>query len=100
MRFPFPRREGQVFFSPSTKRSPSTTFDSTMPANSLRSDRIWMDGAMVPYDEATVHVLSHSLHYGLAVFEGMRCYKSDDGRSAIFRAREHIRRLVDSGHIV
>ena len=71
-----------------------------MPANNLRSDRIWMDGAMVPYDEATVHVLTHSLHYGLAVFEGMRCYKSDDGRSAIFRAREHIRRLVESGHIV
>src|ERR1700684_3944292 len=71
-----------------------------MPANNLRSDRIWMDGTMVPFDEATVHVLTHSLHYGLAVFEGMRCYKSDDGRSAIFRAREHIRRLVDSGHIV
>ncbi len=71
-----------------------------MPTNNLRSDRIWMDGAMVPYDEATVHVLTHSLHYGLAVFEGMRCYKSDDGRSAIFRAREHIRRLIDSGHIV
>ena len=55
---------------------------------------------MVPYDEATVHVLTHSLHYGLAVFEGMRCYKSDDGRSAIFRAHEHIRRLLESGHIV
>jgi branched-chain amino acid aminotransferase len=71
-----------------------------MPANNLRSDKIWMDGAMVPYDEATVHVLTHSLHYGLAVFEGMRCYKSDDGRSAIFRAKEHIRRLLESGHIV
>jgi len=71
-----------------------------MPANDLRSDKIWMDGTMVPYDEATVHVLTHSLHYGLAVFEGMRCYKTDDGRSAIFRAKEHIRRLVESGHIV
>src|SRR5579863_9534622 len=71
-----------------------------MPTNDLRSDRIWMDGAMVPFDEATVHVLTHSLHYGLAVFEGMRCYKGDDGHSAIFRAREHIRRLVESGHIV
>ncbi len=55
---------------------------------------------MVPYDEANVHVLTHSLHYGLAVFEGMRCYKSDDGRSAIFRAHEHIRRLLESAHIV
>src|ERR1700720_3332349 len=71
-----------------------------MPANNLRSDKIWMDGTMVPYDEATVHVLSHSLHYGLAVFEGMRCYKSDNGRSALFRGPEHIRRLFDSAHIV
>jgi branched-chain amino acid aminotransferase len=59
-----------------------------------------MDGTMVPYDEANVHVLTHSLHYGLSVFEGMRCYKCDDGRSAIFRGREHIRRLFDSAHIV
>ncbi|HZO80941.1 MAG TPA: branched-chain amino acid transaminase [Candidatus Binataceae bacterium] len=71
-----------------------------MASNGLRTDKIWIDGAMVPYDEANVHVLSHSLHYGLAVFEGMRCYKSDNGRSAIFRAREHIRRLFDSAHIV
>jgi branched-chain amino acid aminotransferase len=69
-------------------------------ANSLRTEKIWMDGTMVPYDEAKVHVLTHSLHYGLAVFEGMRCYRCDDGRSAIFRAREHLRRLVDSAHIV
>ena len=59
-----------------------------------------MDGEMVPYDQANVHVLTHSLHYGLAVFEGMRCYKSDNGRSAIFRGPEHIRRLFDSAHIV
>ena len=71
-----------------------------MAANSVRSDKIWMDGEMVPYDQANVHVLTHSLHYGLAVFEGMRCYKCDDGRSAIFRAQEHIRRLFDSAHIV
>ena len=71
-----------------------------MAANSVRSDKIWMDGAMVPYDQANIHVLTHSLHYGLAVFEGMRCYKSENGRSAIFRAQEHIRRLFDSAHIV
>lgn len=59
-----------------------------------------MDGAMVPYDQANVHVLTHSLHYGLSVFEGMRCYKCDNGRSAIFRGRDHIRRLYDSAHIV
>jgi branched-chain amino acid aminotransferase len=59
-----------------------------------------MDGEMVPFDQANVHVLTHSLHYGLAVFEGMRCYKSENGRSAIFRAQEHIRRLFDSAHIM
>jgi len=69
-------------------------------ADGIRSEKIWMDGGMVPYAEANVHVLTHSLHYGLAVFEGMRCYKTDDGRSSIFRAREHIRRLVESAHIV
>lgn len=71
-----------------------------MASNGLRTDKIWIDGALVPYDDANVHVLSHSLHYGLAVFEGMRCYKTDNGRSAIFRAREHIRRLFDSAHII
>jgi branched-chain amino acid aminotransferase len=69
-------------------------------ANSLRTDRIWLDGELVPYDQAQVHVLTHSLHYGLAVFEGMRAYQGDDGRSAIFRGREHIRRLLESAHIV
>jgi branched-chain amino acid aminotransferase len=67
---------------------------------SIRSEKIWLDGEMVPYDRAQVHVLTHSLHYGLAVFEGIRCYKGDDGRSAIFRAKEHIRRLLESAHIV
>jgi branched-chain amino acid aminotransferase len=69
-------------------------------AGNLRTDKIWIDGAMVPWDEAKVHVLTHSLHYGLAVFEGMRSYEAADGRSAIFRAREHIRRLFDSARIV
>ncbi len=71
-----------------------------MPPASIKSDKIWMDGAMVPYEQANVHVLTHSLHYGLAVFEGMRCYKAEGGRPAIFRAGEHIRRLFDSAHIL
>lgn len=58
-----------------------------------------MDGGLVPYDDANVHVLTHSLHYGLGVFEGMRCYRGENGRSAMFRAPEHIRRLFDSAHI-
>lgn len=60
---------------------------------------IWLDGEIVPYEAATTHVLSHSLHYGLGAFEGIRAYKGADGRSAIFRLREHIGRLFDSCRI-
>ncbi len=60
---------------------------------------IWFDGTLVPWDEARVHVLTHSLHYGLGVFEGIRCYRCAGNRSAIFRLSEHIRRLRDSAHI-
>ena len=58
-----------------------------------KSDWIWMDGGLVPWDEANVHVLTHTLHYGMGTFEGIRCYKLVDGRSAIFRLPEHVRRL-------
>jgi branched-chain amino acid aminotransferase len=58
-----------------------------------------MDGRLVPWHEATVHVLTHTLHYGLGVFEGIRCYRTDDGRSAVFRLPEHVRRLFESAHI-
>lgn len=60
---------------------------------------IWMDGKLVPWKEATVHVLTHSLHYGLGVFEGIRCYKGKSG-TAIFRLQEHVERLLGSAHIV
>ena len=59
---------------------------------------IWYDGKMVPWRNATTHVLTHSLHYGLAVFEGLRAYETSDG-TAIFRLEEHINRLYDSAHI-
>ncbi len=62
-------------------------------------EKIWMDGELVPWEEAKVHILTHSLHYGLAVFEGIRCYKTRLG-SAIFRLEEHMRRLYGSAHIV
>ncbi len=65
------------------------------------SDRdgfIWHDGKLVPWREATTHVLTHSLHYGLAVFEGLRAYKTVDG-TAIFRLKEHTDRLFNSAHI-
>jgi branched-chain amino acid aminotransferase len=57
-----------------------------------------MDGKFVPWGEANVHILTHSLHYGLAAFEGLRCYKGTSG-SAIFRLREHVDRLFESAHI-
>jgi len=59
---------------------------------------IWFNGKLVPHDEAKIHVLSHVIHYGSSVFEGIRCYQTDRG-SAVFRLREHIRRLVDSAKI-
>ena len=61
--------------------------------------RIWLDGKLVPWSEASVHILTHSLHYGVGAFEGIRCYKRADGRSAVFRLGDHIDRLFDSCHI-
>jgi branched-chain amino acid aminotransferase len=62
------------------------------------TEKIWMDGKLVPWKDAKVHVMVHSLHYGLAVFEGIRCYKGKNS-SAVFRLDEHIDRLFDSAHI-
>ena len=56
---------------------------------------IWFDGELVPWEEATVHVLAHGLHYGTGVFEGIRAYDTDDG-PAVFRLDDHMRRLVAS----
>jgi len=50
----------------------------------LRADKVWMDGRLVKWDEANVHVMTHALHYGLGVFEGIRAYETKDGRLAIF----------------
>jgi branched-chain amino acid aminotransferase len=61
---------------------------------------IWFDGKFIPWDEARVHILTHTLHYGLGVFEGIRAYHCVDGRTAIFRLPEHIRRLFDSAHVM
>ncbi len=61
---------------------------------------IWFDGKLIPWDEARIHILTHTLHYGLGVFEGIRAYQCQDGRTAIFRLREHIRRLFDSAHVM
>lgn len=60
---------------------------------------IWMDGRLVPWKEAKVHVLTHTLHYGLGVFEGIRCYETDKG-PAVFRLKDHILRLENSAKLV
>ncbi|MBF0343912.1 MAG: branched-chain amino acid transaminase [Nitrospirae bacterium] len=63
-----------------------------------KTEKIWMDGELVDWDDAKVHVLTHTLQYGLGVFEGIRCYKTPKG-PAIFRLREHVHRLFDSAYI-
>jgi branched-chain amino acid aminotransferase len=65
----------------------------------VSGEAIWLDGRFVDWDAARVHVLTHTLHYGLGVFEGIRCYETTDDRSAVFRLGDHIRRLYDSAHI-
>jgi branched-chain amino acid aminotransferase len=62
--------------------------------------KIWMNGELVNWDDANVHVLTHALHYGIGVFEGIRCYKLDDGRSAIFRLRPHAHRMLEGMKIL
>ncbi len=63
-----------------------------------KTEKIWMDGRFVNWDEANVHILTHTIHYGLGVFEGIRCYNTPKG-PAIFKLDEHIRRLFKSAHI-
>ncbi len=63
-----------------------------------KTDKIWMDGKFVDWDNANIHVMTHSLHYGLGVFEGIRCYETPKG-PAIFRLDEHVERLFNSAHI-
>ena len=65
-----------------------------------RDGLIWMDGEMVPWRDAKVHVLTHTFHYGLGVFEGVRAYKTSDRGTCIFRLKEHTDRLFRSAHIL
>jgi branched-chain amino acid aminotransferase len=66
---------------------------------SITGEKIWFDGQFVNWADAQIHILTHTLHYGLGVFEGIRCYRTADGRSAVFRLADHIRRLFDSARI-
>jgi branched-chain amino acid aminotransferase len=65
----------------------------------MRSNHVWMDGELVPFENATVHVLNPTLHYGTGMFEGIRCYDTPKG-SAVFRLKDHLKRLIESIHIV
>ena len=60
---------------------------------------IWMDGDLVEWDQANVHIMTHALHYGFGAFEGIRAYETERGL-AIFRLREHVRRLMNSAKIL
>ena len=62
----------------------------------IQSEFAWMNGKLIPFAQATTHISAFSLHYGVAAFEGIRCYQRHDGRSAVFRLREHIDRLFGS----
>ena len=65
-----------------------------------KTDVIWMDGEFIPWEEANIHILTHTLHYGLGAFEGIRSYECTNGTAAVFRLRNHIERLFDSCHVV
>ena len=62
--------------------------------------KVWLDGALVPYSEATVPVMTHTLHYGYGVFEGIRAYQRANGESHVFRLEEHTKRLFESAKIL
>ncbi len=79
----------------------ATSMSSTSTSNAvLKADKVWLDGKLVAWEDANVHVMTHALHYGLGVFEGIRAYRAKNGKLAIFRLREHIRRFLDSAHII
>jgi branched-chain amino acid aminotransferase len=63
------------------------------------TEKIWFNGELIPWDDAKIHVLTHSLHYGMGVFEGIRAYETDDG-PAVFRLTDHMRRMDESARIL
>ena len=72
----------------------------TAPTMDDRDGVIWFDGKLVNWRDVKIHVLTHSLHYGSSVFEGVRAYKTADNRTAIFRLNDHTKRLLDSAKII
>jgi branched-chain amino acid aminotransferase len=66
----------------------------------VESEQVWFDGSLIPYDQANVHVLSHTLHYGLGAFEGIRAYAQEDGTAGIWRLEEHMIRLLQTANML
>ena len=66
----------------------------------VESEQVWFDGSLIPYDQANVHVLSHTLHYGVGAFEGIRAYGQEDGRAGIWRLEEHVIRLLQTANML
>jgi branched-chain amino acid aminotransferase len=77
----------------------TTTTTTAGGAGSIKADFVWLDGRLVPFAEAQIHVAAFTLHYGLGVFEGMRCYRRGDGSAVLFRLHDHIERLYESAKI-
>src|SRR6218665_1220323 len=71
-----------------------------VPSMADRDGKVWMDGQLVAWRDAKVHVLTHTLHYGCGAFEGLRAYKPADGTTALFRLHEHTQRLFNSTKIL
>jgi branched-chain amino acid aminotransferase len=65
----------------------------------ISASTVWLDGRLIPFADAQVHVTAFTLHYGVGVFEGLRCYRRQDGRTAVFRLKEHIERLFESAAV-
>lgn len=78
---------------------PRPVVGTTLSMGIQKVESIWVDGKLVPWDDASDHMLAHTLHYGVGAFEGIRAYQRSDGRTHIFRLREHIDRLFDSAQI-
>src|SRR5436190_19041125 len=81
---------------PPKSATPSQKGSEDMPLT--KSEKIWMDGELVPWDDAKIHILTHTLHYGCGVFEGIRAYATSQG-PAVFRLTPHIERLMNSAKI-
>src|SRR5213082_1110096 len=96
-----PRRVMRRSTSPAPRQSSATTSPSASKESSMPLDKvekIWMDGELVDWDDAKIHILTHSLHYGSGVFEGIRAYPTTRG-PAVFRLTDHVTRLFNSAKV-